>query len=101
MYAIVLNVELLIVKAERFYPWTGDHDAKSHLEPCPVCELENQAIAIGEAMVDDEPSPLIPEEVVSGIVHHVKLVIRLIHHDDRLVVRREILDLVLGDCHCE
>ena len=65
--------------------------------------MKNQAIAIGKVMVGSEPSPPLVEIVVTvfalsvGIVHHVELVIRLVHQDGCLIVRREILTEVLGD----
>ena len=63
--------------------------------------MENQAIANGKVMVGGKSSPPLVEIVVSalsvGIVHHVELVIRLVHQDDSLIVRREILTEVLGD----
>ena len=55
-------------------------------------------------MVGSKPSPPLVEVVVTvfalsvGIVHHVELVIRLGHQDDRLIMRREMLDEVLRDC---
>ena len=100
MHSTLNVVEFLKVKVERFHPWNGGH-AESHLEHCALYQMENQAIAIFKVIVDGKLSPPLAEVAVpalsAGIVHHVELVIRLVHQDGCLIVRREILDEVLGD----
>ena len=66
------------------------HDV-THLELCPLNQLEDQAISINQLVLDGEPSPSSAEAFLHREVERVGLVVVLIHQGDRLVTLGQVL----------